>query len=109
MTYIPDTREKEIKTGDGNEQNPYYEGNLSEQDKTYIRGYDYAVKGVLDTIFDNIGEYDFSVEGEDIEMGRFLCNHPEIRQKMREVFDCQFELERNEIIVAMIDGYDEKE
>lgn len=77
-------------------------GNLS-------RGYDYAVKGVLETIFDNIGEYDFSVEGEDIELGRFFTNHPEIRAKCKEVFEEQFEMTRNEIITSMIDGYDEKE
>lgn len=108
MTCIPDARKKEVKTGEEKEPNPYYEGNLAEKDREYIRGYDYAVNGVFKTMFDNIGEYNFSVEGEDMEMGRFLCNHPEIRQKMREVFEYQFELERNEIVAAMIDGYNEK-
>ena len=48
------------------------------------------------------------MRGEDIEMGRFLCNHPEIRQKMKEEFEVHFEIERNELVVSMIDGYDEK-
>ncbi len=109
MTYIPDARTEKIEVLGKVEDNPYYQENLTKEDRDFIRGYDFAVSGVLETIFDSIGDFDFSVEGEDIELGRFLINHPEIRQKAKETFKEQFELSRNEIITSMIDGYEEKE
>ncbi len=98
-------RKKTIVKGGVEIDNPYYEGKLSEKDREYIKGYDFAVEGVVRTIFDNIGEHSFAVEGYDMDIGRFLLSHPEIRQKMRDVFLDEFEYVRNEIVALMIDKY----
>lgn len=108
MTYIPDVRHKTIRKPytQQMEENSYWEGYLDNDDKNWLKGYDWAVDEVLSMIFDNIGDLELEVEGEDMDMARFLMNHPEIRQKMKAAFEQEFESCRDELVVAMIDGYD---
>ena len=108
MTYIPNVRSKLERKPFAKqvEENSYWEGYLDNNDKQWLKGYDWAVDEVLSMIFDNIGDLELEVEGEDIDMARFLVNHPEIRQKMKDAFEQEFESCRDELVVAMIDGYD---
>ena len=110
MTYIPDVRKKMITKviGKAPEENAYWEGYLDDGDKKWIKGYDWAVDEVLSMIFDNIGDLELEVEGEDMDMARFLMNHPEIRQKMKDAFEQEFERSRDELVVAMIEDYSEE-
>ena len=110
MTNIPDVRKKKITRtlGEVPVENAYWEGYLDDDDKKWIRGFDWATEQVLPMIFDNIGDLGLEVEGEDINLARFLMNHPEIREWMKNAFAERFESSRDEIVVGMIDAYDEK-
>lgn len=99
MTYIPDCRNDD----------DYNEKYLNHDDKEYIRGYDYAVEDSLDCFFDNIGDYDFDVDDEDIDLGKILSNHESILNKLKEVLKEHFESERDEMITSMIDNMDDDE
>lgn len=98
MTYIPNVRKDEN----------YNEKYLAEKDKDIVRGYDFATK-TIDSFFDNLEIYDFEVEGEDIDIGRFFDNHPEIKELFKANLMEHLESGRNELVVSMIDGMDEKE
>lgn len=99
MTYIPDTRK------DGTYNQKY----LNAKDKEYLRGFDHALEDTLESFFYNLESYDFEVEGEDIELGRFLDNHEEIKQRLLDNIKQHFEADRNEMIVSMIDHMDDGE
>lgn len=99
MTYIPDTREDDY----------YNEKYLNEKDKEFIKGYDYAVNDALDAFIDNIGDFDFDVEGEDINIGKIFENHADILDKFREAIKENFESERDGMIVSMIDYYSDED
>ncbi len=107
MTYIPDVRHKTIRKPytQQMEENSYWEGYLDNDDKNWLKGYDWAVDEVLSMIFDNIGDLELEVEGEDMDMSRFLMNHPEIRQKMKDAFEQEFESCRDQLVVSMIEKY----
>lgn len=99
MTYIPDCREDD----------DYNEKYLNHDDKEYIKGYDYAVEDALDSFFNNIGDFDFDVDGEDIDLGKILLNHETILNKLKEAMKEHFESERDEMITSMIDNMDDEE
>lgn len=99
MTYIPDCREDAT----------YNEKYLNKNDKQYIKGFDFAVEDVLDSFFDNIEDYDFEVDGEDIDIGRILVNHEAILDKLKEAIHEHFESERDVMITSMIDHMDDEE
>lgn len=99
MSYIPDCRE----------DSHYNQKYLNREDKEYIKGYDYAVEEVLNDFFDNVCNYDFEVEGEDIDLGKILANHEEICEKLKDVMSLHFESERDEMITSMIDHYEDDE
>lgn len=110
MTYIPDVRHKTIRKPytQQMEENSYWEGYLDNDDKNWLKGYDWAVDEVLSMIFDNIGDLELEVEGEDMDMSRFLMNHPEIRQKMKDAFEQEFESCRDQLVVSMIEKYSQE-
>lgn len=97
--YLPNVREDEA----------YNEKYLLEEDKTFLRGYDFAVEKVLGTCFSNLDNYSLTADGEDIDLGRILDNHPKLTAKLEEAIQDYFEGERNELVVSMIDGMDEGE
>lgn len=110
MTCIPGVRHKTIRKPytQQMEENSYWEGYLDNDDKNWLKGYDWAVNEVLSMIFDNIGDLELEVEGEDMDMARFLMNHPEIRQKMKDAFEQEFERSRDELVVSMIEDYSQE-
>lgn len=99
MTYIPDTRSDDY----------YNEKYLKEKDKEFIKGYDYAVNSSFEFFLENLDAFDFEVDGEDINIGKILENHPDILAKFREVAKQNFESDRDEMIVSMIDYYSDDE
>ena len=98
MTYIPNAR-----TDD-----EYNEKYLMENDKDIVKGYDLATK-TIDSFFDNLEVYDFEVDGEDIDVGRFLDNHTEIKELFKANLMEHLESGRNELVVSMIDNMDGNE
>ena len=110
MTYIPDVRKKIITKPFAKEaeENYYWEGYLDAEDKKWLKGYDFAAEDVLNSIFDNIGDLSLQVEGEDIDLGLILNNHPEIRAKLREAIAEEYESTRDELVTVMIDGYSQE-
>lgn len=99
MSFIPDCREDEY----------YNQKYLNAADKEFIKGYDYAVESVLDSFFYNLDSYNFEVDGEDIDIGRFLENHEAIKDKFVDCMKIHFESDRDEMITSMIDHMNEEE
>lgn len=99
MTYIPDTKKDDY----------YNEKYLKEKDKDFIKGFDYAVNQSLQFFLENIDAYDFDVEGEDINIGKIFENHPRILEKFIEVVRNNFDSDRDEMIVSMIDYYSDED
>lgn len=97
MSYIPNCREDEY----------YNEKNLIDYDKEFVHGYDWAVKN-LETFFSNIDGYtmEFDIEGEDINLVRFLENHPKVSDTLEEVAYDWLEKGRDELITSMLDNSD---
>ena len=97
--YLPNVREDEA----------YNQKYLTEENKTFLEGFDFAVDKVLDTVLANLDCYDLTVEGDDIDIVRILNNHPKIAEKLEVAMKHHFESERNELVVSMIDGMDDGE
>lgn len=132
MTYIPDTRNKfkpQLYKGTKGasaepELNPYYEGNLNDEDKTFVKGFDYAVEDIEDT-FKTIDDYleieDFQLTSEEIEFisaDNELENYTDeelepyrdnaiLIKLIKDIVLRTLECTRDEIITSMIDEYDE--
>lgn len=85
------------------EEGPYNENNLNEKNKAEITGYDFAVEQ-FEIFMSNLEIYDFDVPGEDINIGRFFENHPEIAEKFTDAYKDYLESTRNELITSMIEG-----
>lgn len=100
---IPDTR-------DSSYDNPYWEGNLNEKNETITKGYDIAVEEV-DNAIDNIACIDTSELDTDQEYHlQKVVEDDAIRQKLREYFLEYLEIQRNTMVVAMIENQlDEEE
>ena len=96
--YVPNARTDEV----------YNEKYLAEKDKDVIAGYDEATK-TIDSFFDNLEVYDFEVDEEDIDLGRFLDNHEEIKEALKNNLLEHLESGRNTLVVEMIDHMDDGE
>ena len=103
MSYIPDCR-AEYKTNYRGEKtgepNPYYEGNLNENDKQFIKGFDWCVDTVNTiefTDFEDIPE-EVSVKDAKLVLSAF-------KEWLLERIEC----DRDETIVSIIDEYPEEE
>ncbi len=129
MSYIPNTREKRkysFKTGryDG-EENGYRQEYLNEEDDAFRRGYDYAVETVLnyfnnlDAFSDAFLEAELNLDRVDTDAVVSDClTEDEVKNLSRDtlilgtVHDTLadwLEMERNQFIVSLIDGMDDKE
>lgn len=98
----PDTR-------DSSYDNPYWEGNLNEKNETITKGYDIAVEEV-DKAIDNIACIDTSeLNTDQIYHLRKVVEDDEIRQKLREYFLEYLEIQRNSMVVAMIEDQSDEE
>ena len=85
------------------EKNPYYEGNLDDLGKRLLQEYDFAVES-MSLFFDNLDVVDFDIQGEDMNLGRILENHPAMLERLRDGFARWAESTRNENIVSMIES-----
>ncbi len=96
MSCIPNCRKNEV----------YNEKYLTPLDKVLVNGYDWAVENV-DNLFYSLEVYEdeFNIEGEDINLTRFLENHPKILSTLREALLDWLEMGRNELITSMMDNY----
>ena len=138
MSYIPNVRNRfkehlyEGTRGaskmDKNERNPYWEGYLNDTDKEYVRGYDWNTEQVVSSFFQNLDvfadELDFldmdDIDIENVVSERDSSEYSEeelegmskstlIAKKMRECLLKWIEMERNELVVSMIEGMKEEE
>ncbi|MCD7777923.1 MAG: hypothetical protein LUH47_05400 [Clostridiales bacterium] len=83
----------------------YNEKFLSGDYKAVICGYDAAI-GNVKSLFHNLEVYQkaFDVDGEDINLIRFLNNHPRVKDLfMKAIVDSWLESGRNLLITTMID------
>lgn len=79
---------------------------LVEEDKQFVAGYDWAVEQILNLLEANMDvyEHEFDIEGEDINLVRFLENHKAVHKVLAECADHWMEMERNELITSMLDN-----
>lgn len=101
MTYIPDCRTDRY----------YNEKYLDAQDREFVRGYDWCTQEEVDNYFFNMDMYegDFDIDGEDINLCRFLTNHPKIMGALKKSLLHYIEMGRDELITSMINGMGEEE
>ena len=96
MCYTPNCREDEF----------YNFESLDTIDQMLVSGYDYLAEDVIEAFFDNLDIFDFDIEGEDINIGRFFENHPKIFNAFQDALSEFIEAQRNELIVSILDGYE---
>lgn len=94
--YMPNVREDEA----------YNTKYLVGEDRDILKGFDLATDTIR-SFFDNLEVYDFEVNGEDIDLGRLLDNHPEIKETFINNLAEHIEQGRNELVVSMIDNMDD--
>ena len=116
--FIADTREDDT----------YNQKYLNHNDKEYIKGYDYCTENVVDNFFDNLEDLDSDyllnilnqkVPEDMRERYTMLFSTPDEREEDRVIVTYadylrymllhRIEIERDEMIVSMIDNMDEDE
>ena len=99
MSFIPDTRHKTKECypycKHPEEENPYWQGYLGDDDVNTVIGYDFAVQDCL-CFFDNLSPETDKITQEKID-------------EMKQQFVISAECKRDEFIVSMLDGMDEEE
>lgn len=141
MTLIPDCRKKYLTDAYPNgtyhrshseisskELNPYYQGNLNEEDQAFLNGYDYAIHLPVRNLFNNLDVYadeleeltflnklfgkDWlsqldleAIDSDELPKGTPLNAATRFFRLLRLMLFDFSEMERNELIVSMIDGY----
>lgn len=97
MSYIPDCREDEF----------YNYENLEKVDMIFIDGYDYLADDIISTAFDNLDMFNFKCdEGYTVSLGEYLNTKPQLKSAIIESLLEFVEMQRDETIVSIIDGYD---
>lgn len=102
MSYLPDTR-------DSSDNNPYWEGNLTKENKHRIEEYDFAVEQ-LNNALDNIECIDTSEL--DIDQKYHLNKVIEddaTRKALREFLLGYMEIQRNDYVISMIESQPDNE
>lgn len=100
MTYIPDARAEYIEpltSKEVRQKNPYYEGNLSEENKKALHEFDLTlqlVDGCFDNAEDFVHETDIDVRPSDIRT---------VIKAFHEWLKDYMETQRDEYVVSMID------
>lgn len=96
MSYIPDCRTDEY----------YNQKYLNEKDAEFIKGYDYAVEQIKNLFEGNLGATPELEELLDDNKAIILEGKAEIAKDAIEEWA---EIERDEVITSMIEGYDDDE
>ena len=111
MTWLPNTRLKKERSRFSSEikDNPYWEGNLTDENKARISEFDFAVEQV-DTAFDNLeGCVDTSELDLDQEYHLNKVISDEATLKVIKDFIFEFvENQRNEYVISMIENQPEE-
>lgn len=121
MSYIPDCRTDEV----------YNFKNLTDKDKEFVNGFDWCLEMAVDNFFDNDM---FDLADKETYLGHLLCE--ELPEEMQDEYEIEYsfgdrksetrviktyadlirskildwvEMERDELITSMIDGYPESE
>ena len=98
----PDTR-------DSSYDNPYWEGNLNEKNETITKGYDIAVEQV-DNAIDNLECIDTSeLNTDQIYHLQKVVEDDSTRQALRHYLLEYLEIQRNTMVVAMIEEQPDEE
>lgn len=86
----------------------YNQKYLNEKSRELVTGYNFAIEDMLN-IFDNLLVYmeHFDIDGEDINLVRFLLNHEEVRATLIDCMKDWAEMNRNEIIVSLLEDQDD--
>jgi hypothetical protein len=104
---IPNVRIESITTYGGEQiENPFYEGNLNEENKLKLEWYEHGLRDAKD-FFNELDDYDFKIDGEDVDLWLILKTHPQVVERLKENFALFLEEIRNETVVGMIEGQDE--
>ncbi len=96
MSYIPDCRE------DAN----YNEKYLNEEDSQYVLGFDHCIEDCIENFFDNIDMY-----GNELGTNVKWLKKP-MKKLLKAIKKCMLdysEIQRDEMITGLIDGYSEEE
>lgn len=96
MTLIPDCR-----TDDN-----YNEKYLCEEDKMFVRGYDWVAENVISCFFDNISIYPDAEQLLEDNVGIIAENKADT---LKAALLNWIEGQRDELITSMLDGYSEEE
>lgn len=137
MTYIPDVRNKYENKPYQKEKrlNAYWQKFLNKSDKEFVAGYDHCIEDVVSNLFNNLDvyenelnrawfaddddreydfDYDFINDEKDFdemtdeelsEIGRFN----RVLKVMKKIVLHWTEMERDQLVVSMIDSMDEEE
>lgn len=101
MSYLPDTR-------DPRDDNPYYEGNLTKENKARIQEFDFAVEQV-NNAFDNLECIE--PEGLDIDQEYHLNKvilDDATRNALKNFILGFLEDQRNDYVISMIENQPDK-
>ena len=98
MSRIPDCRTDKY----------YNQKYLAGDDVSFVEGFDWCAEKAVESFFDNMDIYtqEFDIKGEDMNLVRFLENHPKIAEQLKESLLHYIEMQRDELITSMIDGMD---
>ena len=107
MTYIPNTRSRwnespYTRKGQKKELNAYYEGYLNGKDSEFVAGYDFNTENAIENYFHNLAMYQHEKDGTESDVANIF-------QFIKETLLHYIEMNRDELIVSMIDGMDDEE
>lgn len=111
MSWLPNTRLKKDRSRFSSEvtDNPYYEGNLNDENKARIQEFDFAVEQV-ENAFDNLECMD-TTEQLDIDQEYHLNKVISDEATLKALKDFIFgfvENSRNDYVISMIENQSEK-
>lgn len=111
MSNLPNTREKREYNLRGEDigENPYYEGNLNDENKRIMRIYDFGVDDALNA-FDNlanmIDEEKLSTD-ETYHLAKVLENE-KIMELLKNTLEELIEYSRNDYVISLIENQEEE-
>lgn len=110
MSYIPPVREKTLKniyTGAEKGPNPYWEGNLNEQNKSLLQVMDWTIEDAL-SFFDNADNYaEEIVEKTDVIIPTKVFR--KLVEGFKEAFEDYIEMQRTQTVVSWIESQSTEE
>lgn len=80
------------------------EKELTERQRLVLLGYDYSQEDMLG-FFDNLEVYqeELNIDGEDINLMRFLRNHPDVKETFVWCLTDWLRCQRDEMVIGFLD------